>query len=236
MPKAETVLSDEDEVLAGELALGVLEGQDLTAAQRRLIAEPAFACEVGRWRDHFAVAALRGPTIAPSKETEKRVQRAVQAESGKLVIPFQRRALMRWRKAALILGAVAAGLAILILRPMEHVVTGPAGPSGSVLVAAMDVPATHAAVLAKVESGHLRVTGGIEVPYQRDAQAWIIESSGKPLSLGVLRRVAGQALETTPQQVLAPGQTLAISIEPVGGAPGPVPTGPVVATGKIQTI
>ena len=44
-----------DDTAAAELALGVLDGDERAAALRRMIAEPAFAREVERWRDHFAV-------------------------------------------------------------------------------------------------------------------------------------------------------------------------------------
>ena len=104
------------------------------------------------------------------------------------------------------------------------------------LVAALDVPAAHATLLVRIKPGRLHLTGALPVPDRRDAQAWVIDASGTPRSLGVLRRAGDQGLETVPQRALAPGQTLAISIEPLGGAPGPLPTGPVVATGKIETI
>lgn len=237
MPRTDPVLSEEDVVLAGELALGVLEGDALAAARRRLIAEPAFAREVELWRDHFAAVSVRGPAVEPPAAVAGRVQQALRAEQGSgTLASLSQRAVARWRAAAIGLGALglgaAAALALVLLRPatMEH------AASDSVLVAALDVPAAHATLLARIKPGRLHVTGALPIPDQHDAQAWVIDASGTPRSLGVLQRTGGQALETVPQRALAPGQTLAISIEPMGGAPGPLPTGPVVATGTIETI
>lgn len=237
MPTTEPILSEEDVVLAGELALGVLDGDDLIAARRRLIAEPAFAREVARWRDHFAVLALDGPDVVPPDSVEARIREALRAEQsgGLQALPRSPR-VMRWQSWAMGLGGVglgaAAALALALLRPG----IAPPVPAGPIMVAALDVPAAHATVLARMDAGRLRLTGLLDIPDRRDAQAWVIDGAAPPRSLGVLRRRGDRVLETIPHRALAPGQTLAISIEPVGGAPGPLPTGPVVATGKIEEI
>lgn len=225
-----------DMILAGELALGVLEGDELATAQRRLIAEPDFAAAVARWRDHFAAAALRGPAEPAPERIGARVMAAIAEPRGEAAIPLRRPSAARspvalWRATALSLGAVAAVLAALVLRPPSP---QPA-PAAPVLVAAMTISADHTPLLARLEAQSLRVSGALAVPAQRDAQAWVIDGQAPPRSLGVLHRV-GAALETRPGRALRPGQTLAISIEPLGGAPGPLPTGPVVATGTIEAI
>ena len=50
------------DVAAAELALGLLEGDERAAALRRQLAEPAFAREVERWREHFGT--LFASTVA----------------------------------------------------------------------------------------------------------------------------------------------------------------------------
>ena len=49
------------DVAAAELALGVLDGEERAAALRRMLAEPDFARDVERWRDHFAVMFAGSP-------------------------------------------------------------------------------------------------------------------------------------------------------------------------------
>lgn len=133
-----------DMILAGELALGVLEGDELATAQRRLIAEPDFAAAVARWRDHFAAAALRGPAEPAPERIGARVMAAIAEPRGEAAIPLRRPSAARspvalWRATALSLGAVAAVLAALVLRPPSP---QPA-PAAPVLVAAMTISADH---------------------------------------------------------------------------------------------
>ena len=110
MPRTDPVLSEEDVVLAGELALGVLEGDALAAARRRLIAEPAFAREVELWRDHFAAVSARGPAVEPPAAVAGRVQQALRAEQGSgTLASLSQRAVARWRAAAIGLGALGLG-------------------------------------------------------------------------------------------------------------------------------
>lgn len=240
MPPIEPELSEADTVLAGEFALGVLEDEELAEAKRRLIADPAFAREVERWRDHFAAASLRGPEATPTAQAEKRVRNAVSsaqsADVTYLRAKFVSQAASTWRAAAIAFAAAAAVLAVLVLRPATPMKPEAAMPPAQVLVAALEVSDTHTTLLAWVEAGQLRITGDLPVPAKRDAQAWVIDAAGTPHSLGVLRKTVESRLQTAPQRPVAPGQTVAISIEPIGGAPGAVPTGPVVATGKIEAI
>jgi anti-sigma-K factor RskA len=70
------------------------------------------------------------------------------------------------------------------------------------------------------------------------AELWVIPADGTPRSLGVIaaaapgmpRPRAGSAA------VLAPGVTVAVSLEPAGGSPRSTPTGPVILTGKMTPI
>lgn len=72
-------------------------------------------------------------------------------------------------------------------------------------------------------------------------ELWLIpnegESKGKALSMGVLDENAPNVLSVTDTFVplIADGGTLAITMEPVGGAPGGVATGPVIALGTLQS-
>ena len=47
-------MTEDDVIRAGELALGVLDGEERAAALRQVIADPAFAREVDQWRSRLA--------------------------------------------------------------------------------------------------------------------------------------------------------------------------------------
>ncbi len=67
------------------------------------------------------------------------------------------------------------------------------------------------------------------------AELWVIPADGKPRSLGTIAAATpGWTKAPTPALAsLAPGATLAISVEPLGGSPTGQPTGPVILSGKI---
>ena len=50
---------DDDDLLAGEYVLGVLDADARAAATRRLEGDPEFAARVARWDAHFAPWLLR---------------------------------------------------------------------------------------------------------------------------------------------------------------------------------
>ena len=69
---------------------------------------------------------------------------------------------------------------------------------------------------------------------ERAAELWVIPADGAPRSLGVV--AAAASTRTAPSglaALIAPGATLAISVEPIGGSPSGKPTGPVILSGTV---
>ncbi len=66
----------------------------------------------------------------------------------------------------------------------------------------------------------------------------MIPAGGTPHSLGLLANHGGTALTLTADNRarIAAGATLAVSLEPLGGSPTGLPTGPVVATGALLRV
>ena len=66
----------------------------------------------------------------------------------------------------------------------------------------------------------------------------MIAGDGVPHSLGLLRISGSSSLAVNPgnRARLAPGATLAVSLEPIGGSPTGLPTGPVVAKGALSRV
>ena len=58
--------SDDPFITAGEYALGVLEGEDLVAARRALLADRSFIDAVAWWDMRFAAMAEAGGALRPS--------------------------------------------------------------------------------------------------------------------------------------------------------------------------
>ena len=62
----------------------------------------------------------------------------------------------------------------------------------------------------------------------------IVPHAARPVPLGVIPARGGMRLTALPKGMSA-GATLAISIEPPGGSPTGVPTGPVVYAGVLRS-
>lgn len=226
-------VAPDDSVTAAELALGLLEGEERSAALRRVLADPEFAAEVDRWRAHFTVLFSEYPSVEPPEWIEQRLAAMGGGDP------------RRWRWATGVASLLAAGLALaLVLRPADVAPPSPPRPlPAAVTYAAAMAPADATdgkpfAALFDAGRGQVRVPAAITVPADRVAQLWRIGPDGVPRSLGLLSGAGTTALRLSPadRAALAAGATLAISIEPLGGSPKPVPTGPVVATGAVTRI
>lgn len=225
-------LTPDDSVTAAELALGLLEGEERATALRRTLDEPAFAQEVETWRTRFAALFLAYPDVAPPAWIERRLM-----ESTASARP--------WKWATGVASALAASLALVLA-------TRPGDVPPSALRQEVPAPVTFAAAMVPADSeqgkafaalfdagrGQVRVPTEIAVPDDRVAQLWRIGADGVPHALGLLSEsgTTAIALSRADRTALAAGATLAISIEPLGGSPTSLPTGPVVATGSLTRI
>ena len=233
--------------LAGEVALGLLEGEDRTAALRRMLAEPDFAADVEWWRLQFAALFDLWPERDAPPHLASRIETSLdmltlQSDSGAGVVtelPVRTRSPWPWLAAAS--SAVAACLLVFIAveprssTPVSQPV--PAARPSSVLVAMLGDAKSPVAAVYDPATGALRVAAGPGVPEARVAQLWVIGGDGVPHPLGLLAaRPTVLAPLGADRGRIAPGATLAISIEPLGGSPTGLPTGPVVATGVVARV
>lgn len=228
----------EQDLLAAELALGVLEGEERAQALHLSLADPNFAAAVDTWRarlqplgEDFADALL--PDLWP----------AIEARLSDDGPDSSMRKLRFWRWSALSSGALAASLAaILIFAPppepvtvVREIVRAP----DTVAVAQL-VGEAGASLAANYDPGQgaLRIRA-IAMPSSDLApELWVIPADGVPLSLGLVS-ASGTTLITVPAKLramIADGATLAITMEPVAGAPHSAPSSAPIAAGKILKI
>lgn len=223
------------DMTAAELALGVLDGEERAAALRRVLADPAFARDVARWRRHLAALFADWPEATPGEGGEARLMTAIDPASE------PRNAAARGWKWATALSSLAAAvlLVALVQRPIR-IVPAPAPPPVSapepLLAVLQPEGAKPFAALYQPGTREVRVAGGVTVPAGRDAELWAIGADGVPRALGLLPRDGGGRVRVERGLDVGAGVTLAISIEPLGGSPKPTPTGPVVATGALTLI
>lgn len=225
--------SDETDLTAAELALGVLEGDEQAAALRRMLDDPAFARDVALWRRHLAALYLEVEPVTPSAELGRKILAVGDNDNHR-----DNHRAGPWRAIAGIASLAAAILlTVVVTRPDTPSVPSNASKPAPLLYAVL-TPERATPITAFFDPGTrtLKLRDAPSVASGQDAQLWAIGRDGVPHAAGLLGRVPGVPLKIAPQVTVAAGTTLAISIEPTGGSPKPTPTGPVVATGQLAEI
>lgn len=226
----------ERDALAAELALGLLEGEERAAALRLVLSDRDFARAVADWRDALAPLFDLVPEVAPSADLWPRIEAALDGNA-----PAAPRAGF-WKGATAVALAAAAALAgVLVLRPAPAPqIIERAAPVVAQLAAPLVSDGTASVVMARYDPAHatLRVQANALPDDDRATELWVIPADGTPRSLGVFGKSGMTEVAMTPtlRAWLVDGATLAVSLEPAGGSPTGLPTGPVIASGKLVTI
>ena len=220
----------------GELPEAV--SDSIAASLAKSLAEP-----VEERSERVAAPLVIPPDLEP--KVEPRVERSAN------VVQLARR-VSRWRRMTIVMGAIAALLALYIglaqfapglvpLGPRAPAVAQSTAPAqlGARLVAVLQQEPTAPAFLLTVDpqSRTLVVRRVSATPEAgRSYELWLISSQfPTPKSLGVVgndefteRPIPGNFDVATLRTA-----SYAVSLEPSGGSPSGVPTGPVLFTGKI---
>ena len=223
----------EDEALAAEHALGVLNAVDRATAELRMAEDFTFARMVVAWRYRLAplVSALK--PVPPSEDLWARIERGLPANDN--------RAVRFWRGAAISgLGLAAASFAAVVVIILQ----GPVAPATPppMLSAKLDTAQGQHLFVAAYDPQRQAVVISSLVPPGTDPghvhQLWLIPADGKPRSLGFVPVGASVKIPLAPPAAgLTDTQaTLAISVEAPGGSKTLGPTGPVVAKGALSKI
>lgn len=227
-------LPPEDDLLAAELALGLLDGGERVAAERRADAEPDFAAAHRFWQEQAAT--LVDANEAPPAALWSAIAARLPANDTR--VPVER--VRRWQfatAAAAVLALVMGGVALRPPPPRPAPPLRPA-PVPAPLVAVLSGDTDDAMVAVSFEPNGRRLT---IAPARLDlgrkvAELWVIPAGQAPRSIGVIDAGAPRLLTASAlvSPVLIAGATLAVSVEPIGGSPTGQPTGPVILTGKMS--
>jgi len=226
---ADLTTGPDPDVAAAELALGLLEGEDRATALRRMLAEPDFARDVERWRLQFGALFAGVASVVPAPELGERV--IARLDGPARVRPGY------WKPFAIASSLAAASLfGVLMIRPDPALPPPVTIAAAAPMVAAFMVEGIEAPLVATYDSanGRLSMPGPMPVPAGKSAQLWAIVGTDAPQPLGLFHdaggRVEADARSPTPME---PGTKFAISLEPEGGSPTGLPTGPVVASATL---
>lgn len=207
-------LSQDDDLLAAEYALGVQDSETRATLEQRIRREPAFAGAVADWENRLGgmndgFADVPAPNLLPQIEARLFPK-----------APAAPRRRIGWFGFAT--GAIsAAALAVAVIITVVPV-TPPLAPLLTTLAAADLVYEVRS------DGATLQVTrvSGSPAPAGQVHELWLIAAGQPPQSLGLLADAPLRVDYAAP----AAGWALAVSVEPAGGAPRGLPSGPVIAT------
>jgi anti-sigma-K factor RskA len=224
---------EERDALAGEYVLGTLEAGAARAVERDLASDAELRESVARWEARLAPLTVLAPAEAPPPDLWARIEAALPGAPAAAAPRRQQRSerwrFEPWKWLALGSGAVAAGLAVLLLaRPV------PEAPLMTVLLGGRDQPAW---LVEAERDGALRLAAVNRqpVPADRVMQLWALpRGATAPTSLGLIPSEAGQYSTSITAIRPSPGMLIEITLEPPGGSPTGRPTGPILFIGRLS--
>jgi anti-sigma-K factor RskA len=219
------------EALAAEYALGTLSSR----ARRRLDAvlrrDPRVANAVRAWEYRLAGLADAVPAVQPAPRVWSVIQQRLGMSTRNASPARWWTSLGLWRGLATAALAVAIGLGVLVT-------LGPREPEPVVVVLAG--PDARPALIASASRGSrtlvVKTVNPIDVAADRSLELWALPEGQNPRPLGLVPAsgVARVSLPEPAEAMLSNARALAVSLEPAGGSPTGLPTGPVLYTGAVQ--
>lgn len=171
--------------------------------------------------------------VSPSALIWQRIQRQITLRATATTAP------RAWRSAAAVLSLVALGLSVALWQsetrtPETIVETVIIDPDISIVADADGKPIWLVRLL-EGNRAQVSVQTAPAVQANNDYQLWLLRDDGVPVSLGLLPQTGDRTLKLSQAAIdsLSEGSVLAVSLEPLGGSPEPVPTGPVLYTAPI---
>jgi len=242
---------NEREVLAGEYALGVLEGAERSAAQRLVLSDRDFG-ELVRWWEHRLACMAE---IARSVEVDPQVwpaieRRIVNPEAQPIVSPaLPARAVpgLSGGRLAAALGAVAAAAAaitFIVISPqrVEQLPTEvPIATSETRLIAQLQSEdgSISLAGIVEPQAGTLSLNIAGLAPQSGSApELWVVPADGVPRSLGEIpdSGTFSRGLSGEERALLVPGSALAVTYEESGTIPNTAPTTDILVVGALSEV
>lgn len=216
MTDAPLTPEDADDALAGEYVLGVLDLADRSACETRIKRDPGFAALVTAWESRLG-GLNDGFEEVPAPNLLPAIEARLFPKAGRATGP--RLGLLRWLSGAI----VAASLAIVAVATLV--------PTETRLVAVLATADAGLSYEVRQDGEALQITrvAGTAAPAGEVHQLWVIAPGASPVSLGLL----AEGPLVVPYPAPPEGWLLAVSVEPAGGSPTGLPTGPVILSALI---
>ena len=226
-------MTEEDDILAAEYALGLLSPDEAAAVEARLKTDGPLSLRVAWWRDQLSPLAAEAE-VEPAASVWQGIETRLGVNDN---APDRARP---WKWATGGMGAVAAALlAVIALRPAPVPLPAPTEtvtPAAPMVASLSGERGMAVTVAYDSSSKRILITPVTLDPGKGDAELWVIPvGQTVPVSMGVIdaKAAASHNVDAVHAAMMTPGATFAISQEVTGGSPTGAPQGAVVASGKI---
>ncbi|APZ42362.1 anti-sigma factor [Acidihalobacter ferrooxydans] len=212
------------DALAADYVLGLLQGRALARFERRMQEDTDLQRRVWALRERLDPL-LQGEPREPSAAVWQRIEQELGwAPKRRPWAWFERLSL-----AAAVFALVAAiGLGV-------YVQTRPSTPPSGRMLAVLHNTDKRQVLRVNLAADGRGVTvvalHPLTVPKGRSLELWALPKKGAPIAVGLLNPKPGQIQHYPLHAAVAELGGFAVSVEPPGGSPKPVPTGPIVYQG-----
>lgn len=210
--------------LAAEYALGTMAPAARRRFEQLMQDDRALRGEVAQWQEVLSSLGTALPVKQPPERVWKAILARIQPHTAKSPRP-----LWHW----LVGGLATLSLVISVVFTLQP----PAAPA---YLAALQNDATVTALTITARGNELEVRPLAAAPIasNQSLELWIVPTAGKAISLGVVPAQGNKRIKLTPAQQREIGEStlLAITLEPLGGSPTGVATGPIVYKGYLKTV
>ena len=215
------------DALAREYVVGTLKGRARARFGRVLSSSLVARRAVLGWERDLAPLARTVQPVEPAPDTYERIE-----------IALGLRAATRPTRSAGIWPAIAAGLALVaLIFGGLYVAQRPAAEQPAYVAVVNDASTPVWLIQAFVEARSIRTStiNPRPAPPANSYELWMLQDGANPVSLGVIAGAGAteHALNDAQLAVLMTTMTLAVSLEPAGGSPTGLPTGPVLFTAAL---
>jgi anti-sigma-K factor RskA len=232
----------DNQALAAEYVLGLLEAEASVEAERRLASDAGFARDVAAWRTRFAELDDTADSVTPGNELWRRIEQetttarpsgARSAASAGLLAGLWG-SLAAWRIVATGSAVTAVAFAVLAAISLQHAQQAADLKPVYVAILVDDATRQPGALVNAFADGRVEMIPLVDmgVPSGRALQVWTLwnrEVGPRPVSL--MSRAHATALDFTKLPATGADQLFEITLEPAGGSPTGRPTGPILYKG-----
>ncbi len=227
---------DRADALAAQYVLGTLSPRARARLTRLLRTDGALADAVRVWEERLLPLTEGVPPVTPPARVWQAVATRIWHRGAPASEPMSVWAKLNlWRGLTLAGFATAMALAFVLLSPP------PQRPEGSLVAVLGGKDAIPVLVASADRDGRfltIKALATIDLAADRALELWALPEKGNPRSLGLIASsgVVRVALRDGAASALRDIPALAVSLEPKGGSPTGLPTGPVLYSGTIQRL